>query len=291
MLEVETPLLAKATVSDPHIDSMQVAVCGGGVAGTSAQTHFLQSSPEFAMKRLLASGSGPIYQTCKAFRNGEQGKKHNPEFTLLEWYRPQYDDIKLMFEIEELMSLLLNVEKIERTSYRQIFQHHLGIDPHVAELSDLKAIAKSQLQVAFEDDNKDVWLNLLLSHLIEPKLVAPIFIYDFPATQAALATLATDESGCLVAKRFELYIQGIELATGYFELIDPKEQRVRFSMDQARRKNLGLTQHPLDEKLLSALEHGLPSCAGVALGLDRLLMLLAGSETLEDVIAFSYNAC
>ena len=238
------------------------------------------------MKRLLASGSGPIFQVCKAFRDGEAGRKHNPEFTMLEWYRLDFDHWQLMDEVEELISRVLPINTIERKSYRELFQQYLDIDPHRVKVGVLRKKAEELMDLSFDSDEEDVWLDLLYSHVIEPELQAPIFIYNYPKTQAALAKVAKDEVGVEVAQRFELVIAGIEVANGYFELRDAQELQRRFEADQVLRKGRELPQHPLDQNLLAALQHGLPKCAGVALGLDRLLMLVTKAKSIDEVICF-----
>ncbi|MCB1055688.1 MAG: EF-P lysine aminoacylase GenX [Acidobacteria bacterium] len=284
VLEVETPLLGAATVTDLHLASLETRVDG--------RRRFLQTSPEFAMKRLLAAGSGPIYQICKAFRDGESGRRHNPEFTLLEWYRPGYDHHRLMSEVGELLSRVLGVPAPETLSYREALERHAGIDPFGADARDLAGRARELGLAGLPDlgDDRDAWLDLLMSYTVEPRLGRgrPTLIYDYPPTQAALARLrgTGDEA---VAERFEAYVEGVELANGYHELRDPAEQRRRFAADLARRRDRGLPQVPVDERLLAALAHGLPECAGVALGVDRLILLAAGASCLDEVLAFPHQ--
>lgn len=283
VLEVETPLLGRYSVTDPHM-----AVIEAVSPGLDRAEYFLQTSPEYAMKRLLAAGSGPIYQICKAFRQGEQGSRHNPEFSMLEWYRPGFDHWQLMDEVAELLALVLQVDSCQRLSYRQVFESALGVDPHATNCEQLEELARTHLDIQMDSDSRDDWLNLLLAELIEPTLGqdAPVFIYDYPATQAALARVEVDEAGVPVARRFELYCQGVELANGYFELLDAGEQRKRFQQDQDQRSRMKRPARAVDLNLMAAMEQGLPSCAGVALGLDRLLMLLAGAKHIDEVLAF-----
>ena len=238
------------------------------------------------MKRLLASGSGSIYQIAKAFRQEEKGARHNIEFTLLEWYRLSYSLDQLMAELEELVQEVLSCGPISRLSYREIFRQHLQINPHEISLEELQKLAKSEIDLSGSDLSKTDYLQLLLSNSIEPKLPPYCIIYDYPLEQAALAILATDEHGVVVAKRFELFGHGMELANGYFELSDAAEQRARFEKDNAVRKEKGLRAHDADEKLIAALESGLPSCSGVAVGVDRLLMLLVEAKNISEVISF-----
>ena len=290
VLEVETPLLATAPTTAPHLDSFVTRY-----AGPQGRPLYLQTSPEFAMKRLLAAGSGPIYQIGKAFRNGEAGGRHNPEFTLLEWYRPGYGQHALMDEVEALVTPLLGravSAAPERIRYGAAFQRYTGLDPHTASCSELRARALAHgisLTDGVDEPNRGLWLDVLLSHLVEPQLGQGrlCFLYDYPASQAALAVVRHDSSGPPVAERFELYLNGMELASGYHELGDSAEQRKRFEHDRRERGRLGLDQDiPLDEHLLAALTAGLPDCAGVALGVDRLVMLALGASHIGEVIGF-----
>jgi lysyl-tRNA synthetase class 2 len=288
VLEVETPACSRFGVTDPAIESFTTRYTGPGAA--QGAERYLQTSPEFPMKRLLAAGSGPIYQLCRVFRNGELGRLHNPEFTLLEWYRPGYDHHALMDEMSELVQSLSPDPLVEeRLSYAGAFQRHLRIDPHSASAGQLRDCAIGEGIAGAESlplEGRDAWLDLLLSHLIEPHLGVEgmTFLYDYPATQAALARVRPGEPP--VAERFELYLAGMEIANGFHELTDAREQRARFLEENRRRKAMGLREVPVDEHLLAALESGMPPCAGVALGVDRLLMALAGSEQIRDVIAF-----
>jgi lysyl-tRNA synthetase class 2 len=253
---------------------------------------YLQTSPEFPMKRLLAAGSGPIYQICKVFRQGELGRRHNPEFTLLEWYRPGFDHYRLMDDVAGLVNSL--VEKplqVEKISYADAFQRQLQIDPQHASMAELQACAIDQGVPGAADlqlETRDGWLDLLLSHLIEPNLgqSGMSFLYDYPASQAALAIVRQDSPP--VAERFELYLSGTEIANGFHELLDSDEQRRRFSEENHRRREQGLSEVKMDESLLDALAAGMPACAGVALGVDRLLLYLTGSEDIRRLLAFDF---
>lgn len=289
VLEVEVPLMSHCAVSDPFIDSFEVGY--QPFPGADGQTLYLQTSPEYAMKRLLAAGSGAIYQMSRAFRNGECGRRHNPEFTMLEWYRPGLNDQQLMDEVAELVMPILAVERVERLTYEQVFEKYLGLNPHTASLDRLVVETRRHVDVAMDDEDRDSWLNLLMSHVIEPKLAeyGAIFICDYPASQAALSKVKTDASGRAVATRFELFVNGIELANGYHELTDAPEQARRLEADQQQRAELGLPQRPLEKRLVEALEAGLPDCAGVALGVDRLVMLALGIENIDEVIAFPFE--
>lgn len=270
ILEVETPLLSHATVTDVHLHSIKTT---GNL--------YLQTSPEYAMKRLLAAGSGSIYQICKAFRDDESGRLHNLEFTILEWYRVGFSHHDLMDEMEELLQCVLNYPKAVRFTYQEVFEKFLQINPHDINLESLQSCAREN-KIDLQIDDKDTLLQLLMSEKIEPNLKGVVFIYDYPKTQAALAKIRGE-----VAERFEVYVDGIELANGFHELQDAKEQRERFLNDLAKRKKLNYSAVPLDEHFLAALEHGLPACSGVALGVDRLIMLVLGVAYIDKVISFS----
>lgn len=292
VMEVETPVLSVAAITDPHLESFTTHYTGPGYADGTAL--YLHTSPEFPMKRLLAAGSGPIYQLCKVFREGEAGRRHNPEFTLLEWYRPGFDHHALMAEVALLVAPLLGLEgrPLEKLSYQEAFLQHAGLDPLTAPLDELIACAGKLGIAGFEDESgRDVWLDLILTHAVEPRLGRGglCFIYDYPASQAALARL--NPSNPQVAERFELYYRGVELANGFNELADAVEQRKRFVAELETRRVQGLKPVPVDEWLLAALEEGLPPCAGVALGVDRLVMLAVGADSLAEVMAFPIDHC
>jgi elongation factor P--(R)-beta-lysine ligase len=291
VLEVETPLLSNSTITDVHLDAFSTQFEHAEKA--SQQTLYLQTSPEFAMKRLLAAGSGPIFQICKAFRNEGVGRHHNPEFTMLEWYRPEFTDVDLMQEVDELMQYTLGCEPAIKMSYQQAFLSFLKINPLTISLLDLQNLAFDIRPDNWlkGESNKDTLLQWLFSFEIEPKLgrlpnetYQPVFIYDFPASQAALAKIkAADER---VAHRFELYFKGIELANGYYELQDVDEQVARFNQDNETRKSIGKVTKPIDQNFIAAMKAGLPDCSGVALGLDRLLMCYLESKHIKQVISF-----
>lgn len=282
VLEVETPLLAPATVTDLHIDSIPARVQVRG----SPQTFHLQTSPEYAMKRLLTAGSGACYQICKSFRQGDAGPRHNPEFTMLEWYRPGFSLEKLMDEVEQLLHEFLPQASMPRLSYRELFLRHLNIDPHRIEPKALRRLTRETLPVDAADLNATDCLQLLLAQEIEPELPEYCFVYDYPTPQAALAKIEPNPEGEPVARRFELFCRGMELANGYDEETDPEELRNRFERDRQSRAKRGRPAPEIDEKLLAALEHGLPPCSGVAFGIDRLLMLLSGANSITEVLAF-----
>lgn len=289
VLEVDTPALSHATVTDQHLHSFTTRF--NDPMAPQEKKLFLQTSPEFAMKRLLCAGSGSIYQICKSFRNEESGRFHNPEFTMLEWYRVGYDHHQLMTEIDELIQLILGTEPAERITYQQAFKQHLGLDPLSASLEELRQLANihGYQELAANESCKDTLMMLLFSQHVEPNIgqVTPCLIYEFPASQAALAKIS--EVNPLVAERFELYFKGVELANGFHELSDAYEQGQRFEQDNFTRVANGLESMPLDNNLIAALEHGLPSCAGVALGVDRLIMLALNCSSIDQVIAFEHH--
>jgi elongation factor P--(R)-beta-lysine ligase len=287
VLEVDTPVIVNAPVSDVHLHSARVELTPAGSAGAPAQ-FFLHTSPEYAMKRLLAAGSGDIYQVCHVARALETGRLHNPEFTLLEWYRLGFSLGQLMDEVELLAGELLGGRRLpgraERITYREAFLRELALDPFEASLAALaQAAAPLGLSVPLE---RDGYLELLMGALIGPRLAAQrlCFVHGYPASQAALAQLEPGDPR--VAQRFELYAHGVELANGFRELAAAAEQRARFEADNAARRRAGLPVHALDERLLAALASGLPDCCGVALGIDRLLMLATGAGHIEEVLAF-----
>lgn len=286
VLEVDTPALSHATVTDEHLHSFCTQF--NHPFAPHASTLYLQTSPEFAMKRLLSAGSGPIYQICKSFRNEEAGRFHNPEFTMLEWYRPDFDHLQLMTEIDELMQIVVGCETAERVTYQSIFKQHLGCCPLTATLTDIKILADQYGygELAAAENNKDTLLMLLFSQHVEPKIGQnrPCFVMDFPASQAALAKINPINS--LVAERFELYFKGVELANGFHELTDGPEQLRRFQQDNLKRQDMGLDIMPIDKNFIAAINFGLPACAGVALGIDRLLMLALNASEIDQVIAF-----
>lgn len=279
VLEVEVPVIGASTVTDPHLEPLLVR--------DSELDLFLQTSPEFFLKRLLSQGIGCVYYMGKAFRQDEAGVRHNPEFTMLEWYRMGLDDKALMAEVGELLSLLCPEEPLFKKSYGDVFQAYIGVDPHGASAETLQNIAHKKLDINWQDADKNLWLDLLFSHLIEPQLTKGFtLVYDYPASQCALAKLSIDEKGREVAKRFELFGGGMELANGYWELTDAEEQRRRFEADNRERAATGKAQVKFDEAFLAALEQGIPECAGIALGVDRLLMCLVGAKHISEVLAF-----
>lgn len=285
VMEVETPVLARATVTDVHLASLRTRVAGHG-------DYYLQTSPEYAMKRLLAAGAGDIYQVSRVFRDGERGSLHNPEFTLVEWYRVGFDVEALMTDVARLMTQLLSpycpLRPPERLTYRHAVRTVADVDPisgHIDEL--LECLRKHAVPLPSQlAQERDGCLDLLMSTVVGPRLGAGglTFVYDYPAGQAALARVRADDPS--VAERFEVYLDGIELANGFHELADASEQRLRFEQDLASRREHRLETPPLDERLLAALSAGLPDCSGVAMGFDRLVMRAAGVREIDRVIAF-----
>jgi len=291
VMEVDTPAMSQATVTDVHLHAFDTHFVGPGFA--NGQRLYLQTSPEFHMKRLLCAGSGAIYQICKAFRNEESGRYHNPEFTMLEWYQPGYQQLDLVKEVDELLQLTLGTAPCEQTTYQQTFIRHTGLDPLCDGLDVLKGFAlKHDLgDFVATEQCKDTLLQLIFCFVIEPKigLEQPIAIIDFPASQASLARI--DPVDPRIASRFEFYYQGVELANGFHELSDAVEQRVRFEEDNRVRLQHKLPSQPIDTHLIAALEAGLPDCAGVALGIDRLLMLATQSTHINQVLSFDVTRC
>ncbi len=284
LLEVQTPALSSAGNPDPSIDSLACELHLPGSA--TGRRYYLHTSPEFAMKRLLAAGSGDIYQLCRVFRDGEAGRLHSPEFTMLEWYRVGFGIDRLIEEVAELIRRLLDRDLPSlRLGYREAFERALALDPFRAETRQLAEAAAARGLAPDGELHRDAWLNLLMSQCVEPTLPEKtlVFIDAWPASQASLARLGPDGS----AQRFELYLDGIELANGFEELTDAAEQRRRFEADNRQRAARGQPQMPLDQAFLTALEAGMPDCAGVAMGIDRLLMLACRAERIGEVMAFA----
>jgi elongation factor P--(R)-beta-lysine ligase len=290
VLEVETPILSAHGTTDVHIESLRATFDGPARAGVA--TRWLRTSPEFALKRLLASDIGDCYELGRVFRDGEAGRRHNPEFTLLEWYRVGWDHRRLMDEVAALigaaLALVSRRAAVRTLSYRQWFIDGLGLDPHTCTIDVLKNTL-SDTRIDGADLTRDDWLDLVITHRLEAthRDDELLLIHDYPATQAALARIRDGDPP--VAERFEAYLGRVELANGYHELLDVDEQRARFARDADMRRARAQREVPADTNLLAALAHGLPSCAGVALGVDRLLMALAGSDDIEQVIAFPFS--
>lgn len=285
VIEVETPVLCRAGVTDVHLVNAVTSLQGQGLAQKT--NYYFQTSPEYPMKRMLAAGVGDCFQLCKVVRDEELSARHNFEFTMLEWYRLGFDDQQLMTELELLMTELLGTSTAYRLSYQQAFQNVLNIDPLTATAAQVaSAIRAKGIDCEVVADDLDGLLNLAMSLIVEPQLDPniPTFVYHFPASQAVLAR--ANEQDSRVAHRFELFYQGLELANGFWELADAAEQRQRFERDNQQRSERGLPHIEIDERLLSALEFGLPDCAGVAVGVDRLLMIKLGLKHIDEVLIF-----
>jgi len=288
VLEVDTPALSRYASIDRHLDPLLIA------AGAGRAERYLITSPEYHMKRLICSGSGSIFQLCKAFRQDECGRRHNPEFTILEWYRVGWNHHRLMDEVDELLRGILGSSPAERLSYREVFRRYAGLDPLEMTMGAfLDCCRRNGLSppgdLAESNGSADDRLDFLMGMVSEPRLGLqhPVFVYDYPATQAALARIHPQDPR--LAERFEVFFKGMELGNGFHELTDAGEQRVRFENENRLRERAGGTDLPLDVDFLSALSQGLPDCAGIAMGFDRLLMLRLGLDRIDDAIAFSWG--
>ncbi|MBS0556500.1 MAG: EF-P lysine aminoacylase GenX [Proteobacteria bacterium] len=289
VLEVETPVLSAGANTEPNIASFSTRFSGHADSGV--RERWLRTSSEFAQKRLLVAGVGDNYELGRVFRDGEAGRRHNPEFTMLEWYRVGWDHRRLIDETIELVQAALALvdrrASLHKSTYRDLFRDALDIDPFCASGAQLQT-ALGDVRVDASGLTRDDWLDLLLTHRIQPRFPRDRIsvIFDYPATQCALARVRDDDPP--VAERFELYVGTQELANGYHELTDAVEQRARFVRDNARRRARGLPELPVDEKFLAALDAGMPDCAGVALGIERLLMAMTDSDDIRDVLAFAF---
>lgn len=287
VIEVETPILSQYTVTDIHLIPFKTQFIGSG--DIPELTLYMIASPEYHMKRLLASGSGSIYQLGRSFRNGEIGRLHNPEFTMLEWYRPGYNMQKLIHEVDAFLQLILCCKPSEMLSYQQAFIRYLEIDPLTANKKELRLVArrKSLSNISDNEDDIDDLLQLLFVSNIEPRIGhdKPVFIYNYPASQSALARINLDDPR--ISERFEVYYKGIELANGFDELTDNSEQQKRFENENNKRIKLGLAPISIDEHLVAALQYGLTACSGVAIGVDRLIMLALNEKKISDVMSFT----
>lgn len=290
VLEVETPSLSQGTVTDVHLEGL---TCRYNFLADSPINKsiplYLQTSPEFHMKRLLASGYGCIFQIAKAFRHEEFGKYHNPEFTLLEWYRVNFDHFDLMNEVGELLKTILHCAEPIQKTYQDLFIEYTDLDPLTASRDDLLALISSKNKLSdwlVKEDDNDILLQFIFCEIIEPLIgqSEPCFVYNFPKSQASLAKLCPADNR--VAQRFECYYQGVELVNGFNELTNHEVQVQRFQEDNAQRKDLNLQEKGIDQNFISALSHGLPQCSGVALGIDRLIMLALNADHIEQVITF-----
>ncbi|MEG8102436.1 EF-P lysine aminoacylase EpmA [Xanthomonas hortorum] len=288
VLEVETPVLSEAGNTEPNIDSFSTRFSGHVDAG--APLRWLRTSPEYPLKRLLAAGVGDCYELGRVSRNGEAGGRHNPEFSMLEWYRVGWDDRALAQEtialVQQALALVQRQARVQALSYRDLFLQQLGIDPLLDPIETLRA-PLHDIAIDPAGLTRDDWLDLLMTHRIQPSFASDTLtvVHDWPASQCALARIRHDSPP--VAERFELYLGAYEVANGYHELNDAQEQRARFLRDNAVRAARGLQQLPLDERLLAVLSQ-LPDCAGVAVGVDRLLMALRGTAQIADVLAFEF---
>ena len=288
VLEVETPILSAAGNTDPNIESFSTTFSGHVDAG--ARERWLRTSPEFPLKRLLAAGVGDCYELGRVFRNGEAGGRHNPEFSMLEWYRVGWCHRRLMEEtialIEAALAMVGRRAEVLIESYRQLFLDELGIDPLHAPIEELRE-PLAEYNIGPDGLGRDDWLDLLITHKLQPAFPRDriTVIHDYPATQCALARIRPGETP--LAERFELYLGSHEVANGYHELNDAAEQRGRFERDNAVRRSRGLREIPIDESLLKVLD-AMPDCAGVALGVERLLMCLGGTDAIADVLAFPF---
>ncbi len=288
VIEVETPILSAAANTDLNIQSFGTRFSGHTDAGNAQR--WVRTSSEFAQKRLLAEGVGDNYELGRVFRDGEAGRRHNPEFTMLEWYRVGWDYRRLSAEVVELVQAALSLvdrrAELVEFSYRDLFVSAIGLDPFKATDGQVRK-ALGDVRIDATNLKRDDWLDLLLTHCIQPLFPEDriTVVYDYPASQCALARIRDGDPP--VAERFEAYL-GQELANGYHELTDAAEQRARFERDNARRRSRGEPEMPIDENLLAALEKGIPDCAGVALGIERLLMAMTGADDIRDVLAFDF---
>lgn len=305
-LEVETPLLAPEVIPELHIEPLRTGDCPLFLPlpaesrrdlkqekGTVPRddSRFLQASPELHMKRLLAAGATAIYQVTRSFRGGERGRLHNPEFTIVEWYRAGDDMQAGMDLLDQLAQALLGTPPALRTTYADAFQEHVGVCPHTVTIDELATAATAAnipVPTGLDRFDRDEWLNLMLATRIEPQLGRdrPEILFHYPASQSALAQVVSTPAGHQVAERFELYYHGVELANGFHELTDADELRARFKVVNAARVADDRCELPMPETFLAAMEHGLPPCTGCALGFDRLVMLAMGAESIDAVMTF-----
>ncbi len=291
-LEVETPVLSQAGNSDPNIASFSLEFSGR--TDGAARTRWLRTSPEHALKRLLAAGIGDCYELGRVFRDGEAGGRHNPEFTMLEWYRLGWDHLQLIEEtaslVQAALALVGRSATLRVVRYRDLYRDTLGVDPFTADDETLRA-ALGDVVIDPRGLRRDDWLDLLMTHRLQPAFKAGdmLAVVDYPASQCALARIGVDAEGHPVAQRFELFLGPLELANGYHELLDANEQAMRFENDARVRHARELDSPPADARLLAALASGLPACAGVALGMDRLLMAMCGTTRIADVLAFEFS--
>jgi len=282
ILEVETPVLSHYGGTEPNLSAITANFNSLG----EAQLGFLQTSPEFAMKRLLAAGIGDCYQITKAFRNEESGRFHNPEFSLLEWYRTGINEIQLLQEIDEMLQKIVAAEAAQYCSYSDLFNQYLTLDVTNSTFENLRQVAINNIQNPPQLEHRDEYLELLFSYCIEPKigLKRPCFVTAYPASQASLARISTEDPE--LSCRFEIFYKGIELGNGFYELSDADEQYKRFKTENNRRRNMGLEEVEIDPHFIQALRHGLPESSGVAIGIDRLLMIITSAKHIDEVLSF-----
>ncbi|QCI21849.1 elongation factor P--(R)-beta-lysine ligase [Buchnera aphidicola (Hyadaphis tataricae)] len=291
VMEVETPMLSKSTVTDVNLSPFQTDFLS--LNQNDMLKLWLITSPEYHMKRLLASTSGPIYQICHCFRNQEVGRYHNPEFTMLEWYQPFFSMKKFIKEIDHFLQTIFDFHESEQMSYQDIFLKVFDIDPLCTNILELRTIFKKlKLDYLIHNEHHvNELIQTLFTLEIEPNLgkKKPIFIYHFPAEQACLANINSKDSR--ISERFEFFFKGIELGNGFYELTDVDEQKKRFMQDNKKRASMNLPVRKIDNLLLDALSSGLPYCSGVAIGLDRLMMLLLKEKNINEVISFAIDRC
>lgn len=296
VMEVETPIISTHATVDVFIESFEVHFAP--IGDPHSYTYYLHTSPEFAMKRLLAAGSGDIYSLGKVFRNGEAGSRHNPEFTMLEWYRVGMNQQQMMDDVAQLLMSVCDFQERQRYSYGELFESYFGINPHRATEIMLQELMAEHVDANLTELDRADCLDLLFSNCIEPMLVQKqgvqkaalygYFVYDYPACMAALAKITVNSDGDQVAERFELFINGVEVANGYHELQCSEEQQQRFEHELEKRSAKGAKRYPYDANLVAALHYGLPECAGVAIGVDRLMMLICQTQEIGDVVAFNF---
>lgn len=279
LLEIDVPVLGSYSVTDPSLTPIQARVnnCVG----------YLQTSPEYFLKRMLAADYGSLFYLGKAFRDQEYGARHQPEFTMLEWYQLGFDDKQLITETLALMAELLPDKPQIHTTYGALFDSEFGLNPHAASCQQLAELARQRCSVSFADADRNTWLDLLFSHCLEPNLVGVTVVSDYPASQSALARCAEDNQGDWVARRFEVFVDGLEIGNGYWELIDVDELQARLTNDTEHRRQRGLPAIEPDPMLLAAQSHGLPDCAGIAMGVDRIIMAQLGVKTIAETLAFT----
>lgn len=284
LLEVETPVLSEFGVTDLHLSTFNTEFIAP--FGELSKTLWLSTS-RISHETFTGCWQWANFQISKVFRNEEAGNRHNPEFTMLEWYRPYFDMYRLMNEVDDLLQQILDCKPAETLSYQFVFQEYVGLDPLSATRQELVEAARKHHFMADENEDRDTLLQFLFSEVVEPNIgqEAPVAVYHFPSSQAALAQLSPEDSR--VAERFEFYYKGLELANGFHELTDAREQQHRFEQDNRLREKAGLPQHEIDHRFLAALQAGIPNTSGVALGVDRLIMIALGAKSIKEVISFS----